>query len=48
MVISDGVEMMLLVPSLRSAWISAAKFVRMSNYTPMAKVAPVPTVELLM
>ena len=27
MVITEGVDMMLLVPSLRKAWISAAKFV---------------------
>ena len=48
MVISEGVEMMLLLPSLRSAWTRAAKPLPVFElYLPSAKVAPVPTVELL-
>ena len=47
-VISEGVEMMLLLPSLRNACISAAKPRPVFElYFPSAKVAPVPTVELL-
>ncbi len=48
MVISEGVEMMLLLPSLRSAWISAAKLTPVFAMRPTPNVAPVPTVELLM
>ena len=48
MVINEGVEMMLLLPSLRSAWISAAKLTPLFTTRPIATVAPVPTVELLM
>src|SRR5271170_4861944 len=47
MVISDGVEMMLLLPSLRSACTSAAKFKPLLWIRPTPMVAPVPTVELL-
>src|SRR5271165_2658884 len=47
MVISDGVEMMLLLPSLRSACTSAAKFKPLLWMRPTPIVAPVPTVELL-
>ena len=49
MVTSDGVEMMLLLPSLRNAWMSAAKPLPVVElYVPRANVAPVPTVALLM
>ena len=48
MVINEGVEMMLLLPSLRSACISAAKLTPLFTTRPIATVAPVPTVELLM
>ena len=47
MVITEGVEMILLVASLRIAWISAAKFTPELAMRPIATVAPVPTVELL-
>src|ERR1700761_1804410 len=47
-VINDGVEMMLLLPSLRNAWISAAKLTPLFTTRPTATVAPVPTVELVM
>ena len=41
-VMSDGVEIMLLVPSLRNACTMAAKFVpEFALYRPMASVAPV-------
>src|SRR5450631_774533 len=46
-VINEGVEMMLLLPSLRSAWIRAAKLTPLFTTRPTATVAPVPTVELL-
>src|SRR5258708_15373384 len=48
MVINEGVEMMLLLPSLRKAWMSAAKLTPLLTTRPTATVAPVPTVELLM
>src|ERR1700679_1296122 len=49
MVTSDGVEMMLLLPSLRNAWMSAAKPLPVFELNvPSANVAPVPNVELLM
>jgi hypothetical protein len=42
MVMTRGVEMMLLVPSLRSAWMTAAKPLPVVElYEPSAKVAPV-------
>src|SRR5580704_1029360 len=47
-VINEGVEMILLLPSLRSAWINAAKLTPLFTTRPTATVAPVPTVELLM
>src|SRR3984885_4579695 len=47
-VINEGVEMMLLLPSLRSAWIRAAKLTPLFTTRPIATVAPVPKVELLM
>ncbi len=40
--------MMLLLPSLRSAWIRAAKLTPLFATRPTPMVAPVPTVELLM
>src|SRR5208337_4599403 len=40
-VMSDGVEIMLLVPSLRNAWMMAAKFVPDFSKRPTASVAPV-------
>src|ERR1700727_3832662 len=49
MVTSDGVEMMLLLPSLRNAWMSAAKPLPVFELNvPSANEAPVPNVELLM
>src|SRR6202012_1536114 len=47
-VIKEGVYMMLLLPSLRSAWINAAKLTPLLTTRPTSTVAPVPTVELLM
>src|ERR1700735_5581739 len=47
-VINEGVEMILLLPSLRSAWIRAAKLTPLFTTRPIATVAPVPKVELLM
>src|SRR5450755_1249631 len=46
MVMRDGVEMMLLSPSLRNAWRMAAKFVpEVGLKRPIANVAPVPMAE---
>ena len=47
-VISEGVEMMLLVPSLRSAWTSAAKLVPLLSHAADRDRGAGPTVELLM
>src|SRR5271168_4448309 len=47
-VINEGVDMMLLLPSLRSACTRAAKLTPLLATRPMATDAPVPTVELVM